>query len=121
MYIYGHTEALQYHMCKNPLRDFATTQTLLAVLQRSHPFVDVCHHAPELTQSTPLADYRIRLNFQKVSDRCGYNLPFTEHELAMTIPDEDACANSRDIIYYRSPARMALSFTSLSVTLHISH
>ncbi len=99
MYIYDHNEALQYRMCINPDRDVATMQILQHVLENHHPSVRIYQQTYQLTQSTPLTDYHVQLNFRESSNRCRYNLPSTNNELALIIPgDKDVCANSQHII-----------------------
>jgi len=98
-YIYDHDEALQYCLHKNRKRDQHTMHILQEILEQYHPSVDVYQQAYQLTQTTELTEYCIQLNFQKGSDHRRYNLPTTDNELALIIPgDEDACANSQDII-----------------------
>jgi hypothetical protein len=99
MYVYDHNEALQFRSQRNPLRDVDTMHTLQSLLERQHPFVDVYEQAYRLTETTLISEYRIQLDFRKGSDRRRYNLPTAANELALLIPgDEDACANSQDII-----------------------
>ena len=98
-YIYDHEEALQYRMGRNRTRDSTLMRKLQDLLEHTHPFAEVYRHAFELCESTTLAEYRIQLNFKTGSDRRRYNLPTTEHELAIIIPgDEDAFINSRNVI-----------------------
>ena len=68
-------------------------------LLNCNPFVTVYAQADALTQSHPMPDYHLKLDFLEASNRHCYNLPMTHYELAAIIPgDIDTCLGSRNII-----------------------
>jgi len=99
LYVYDPQEALRYRMLRNPRRRESTMLTLQTVLARTHPAVPAYKQAFELTRRAELPHYVIQLDLKPATDRRRYNLPSTQQELAVIIPNDSRTrANSREII-----------------------
>jgi hypothetical protein len=99
LYIHDPTDALDHRKANNPRTRADTMAFLQELLMDCNPFVTVYEQAADLTRSTHLPDYCLKLDFLRASDIRRYNLPTARHELAAIIPgDVDACINARNII-----------------------